>query len=147
MTDRYLDDKECIDRLMNEWRTHGSIILCYDYDNCVFDFHNRGDKFDKVIALIRKAKELGCTVIVFTSCDESRFEEIKKYLRDNNIPFDGINENAKTIPYTGRKLYYNILLDDRAGLSASYAQLKEVLLLIELNKKADLIKNKQDIDA
>lgn len=146
MTDRFINDKECINRLLGEWKTHGNLIVAYDYDNTVFDYHKRGDKFEQVIALIRQVKKLGCTVIVFTSCDESRFEDIRQFLKDNDIPCDGINENAKTIAFTGRKIYYNILLDDRAGLSASYNQLKEVAELVELNRNADRIGSRQDID-
>lgn len=146
MTDRYLSDQECIDRLLGEWNIHGNLIVAYDFDNTVSDYHKRGDKFEAVINLIRKVKKLGCTVIVFTSCDESRFPEIKQYLKDNDIPFDGINENAKSIIYTGRKIYYNILLDDRAGLSASYKQLIEVAELVELNRNAKKIGERQDID-
>lgn len=146
MTDRYLSDKECVTRLLGEWNIHGNLIVAYDFDNTVYDYHKRGDKFEKVIGLIQKCKKLGCTVIVFTSCDEGRFQEIRKFLKDHDIPFDGINENAQSVPFTGRKIYYNILLDDRAGLSASYNQLVEVLEMVELNRNEEAIKNKQDID-
>lgn len=36
------------------------------------------------------------------------------------ISIDYINKSPPYIPFTGNKIYYNIMLDDRAGLSASY---------------------------
>lgn len=146
MTDRYLNDQQCIDRLLNEFQLHGSIIVCYDYDHTVFDYGKRGDEYTDVITLLRKAKKLGCHMIVFTSCNEDRFPDIKKYLIDNDIPFDGINETPDYIPFQGRKVFSNILLDDRAGLSAAYRILNEVCEIVWLNRNADQIKKKQDID-
>lgn len=134
MTDRYLNNIECISRLLNEWEKYGLLIVAYDYDNTVFDYGNRGDKFDNVIELLRKVKKMGCHLVVFTSCNEDRFPDIKKYLNDNDIPFDSINETPDFIPFKGRKVYYNILLDDRAGLSSSYAVLNEVCELVSINR-------------
>ena len=146
MRDRYLQDQQCIDRLLNEWAFHGSIIVCFDFDNTVFDYNKRGDEYLDVITLLRKAKKLGCHLIVFTSCNEDRFPDIKKYLIDNNIPFDGINETPDYIPFQGRKVFSNILLDDRAGLSAAYRILNEVCEIVHLNRNADRIKSRQDFD-
>ncbi len=146
MTDRYLDDQQCIDRLLSEFQTHGSIIVCYDYDNTVYDYNKRGDGFPLIINLLRKAKKLGCHLIVFTSCNDDRFPEIKKYLTDNDIPFDAINETPDYIPFRGKKVYSNILLDDRSGLSAAYRILNEVCETVWLNRNAEKMKSKQDID-
>lgn len=146
MTDRYLDDKECIDRLLHEWERYGQIIVAYDYDNTVFDYGAKGDKFDNVIALLRKVKKMGCHLVVFTSCNDDRFDDIRKYLNDNDIPFDSINETPDYIPFQGRKVYYNILLDDRAGISSAYKILSEVCEIVWLNRNAHTIKSKQDID-
>lgn len=146
MTDRYLNDQECIDRLLHEWERYGGIICAYDFDHTVFDYGKRNDTYPDVIRLLRKAKSLGCHLIVFTSCNDDRFPEIRKYLTDNDIPFDGINETPDYIPFQGRKVYYNILLDDRSGLSAAYRILNEVCEIVWLNRNADKIKSKQDID-
>ena len=40
--------------------------------------------------------------------------------KDIGIEIDYINESPPYIPFTGNKVYYNIMLDDRAGLSAAY---------------------------
>lgn len=129
--DYFLNDAHCVERLFNEWKKYGSIIVAYDYDNTVFDYYQRGDTFDNVIKLLRECKAMGFHLTVFTSCNDDRFPEIKEYLTTHNIPFDGINQTPDFIPFKGRKVYYNILLDDRAGLSAAYDHLWKLIYSIK----------------
>lgn len=146
MTDRYLQDQHCIDRLLNEWEKYGSIIVAYEFDDVVYDYHGKSDKHDNVIALLRKAKKLGCHLAVFSCSESSRVPFIQKYLTDNDIPFDTINEMPSFLNFDCRKIYYNHLLDSRSSLSAAYAILNEVCEIVYLNRNADQIKSKQDID-
>ena len=53
--------------------------------------------------------------------------KVKTFLNENDIPFDSINENPPFFKSTSRKIYSNILLDDRAGLFSAYWQLKNVI--------------------
>ncbi len=133
-SDFYMNDRNCIDRLYDEYKKYGSLIVAYDYDNCVFDYYKKGRKFDKVIGLIRMCKELGFHLVVFTSCNDDRIPEIKQYLNDNNIPFHTVNETPEYIPFQGRKIYYNILLDDRSGLASAFNILETVVYQIRSDK-------------
>lgn len=146
ISDPFLDMKTCIDRLFHEWKTYGQLIIAFDYDNTVYDYYKKGYKYDKIIHLLRELKEIGCHLTVFTSCDESRFAEIREYLDKNRIPFDSINDTPDFIPFKGRKVYYNALLDDRAGLNSVYYQLKEVLFMIKMHKRGEFDTKRQDID-
>ena len=130
MSDPYLSEKACVDRLFEEWKKYGSIIVAFDFDMTVFDYHERGDVYPKVVELLRQCKALGFHLTVFTSCNDDRFEFIKGYLTENDIPFDSINETPDFIPFKGRKVYYNILLDDRAGLLSAYNQLSSLVYTI-----------------
>ncbi len=134
ISDFFMDDQNCIDRLYEEYKKYGSLIVAYDYDNLVYDYYKKGRKFDKVINLLRMCKELGFHLVVFTSCNDDRMPEIRKYLTDNDIPFHSINETPEYIPFQGRKIYFNILLDDRSGLSAAYRQLETVVYKIRGDK-------------
>jgi MoaA/NifB/PqqE/SkfB family radical SAM enzyme len=136
--DFFLDDKNCVDRLFDEWKKYGQLIVAYDFDHTVFDYSGKGYNYDAVIALIRECKKLGFHLTVFTSCNEDRIPEIISYLNSNEIPFDGINETPDYIPFRGRKIYYNILLDDRSGLSAAFNQLWEVIYKIRAHKNMEL---------
>jgi hypothetical protein len=129
--DFYLNEQNTINRLVSEWIKYGKIIIAYDFDDTVYDFHNKGRKYDDVINLLKQCKSLGAYFIVFTSCNENDYDKIRNYLAENEIPFDKINENLNFVKFTGRKVYYNILLDDRAGLSSSYKCLLQTIKIIE----------------
>lgn len=111
------------ERLRKDYIEHGSLFVAFDYDNTVFDYHNLGIKYDQIIDLLRECKSLGFTMILFTGNEGEKLERIKMDLRKRKVPFDLINENPlmKT-----RKPYYNILLDDRAGLSEAFKNLKKL---------------------
>lgn len=132
--DYFIIDKNCTDRLFDEWKKYGQLIVAYDFDNTVFDYYNKGHQFDQVIKMIRECRKLGFHLTVFTSCNDDRLLEIKDYLQKNDIPFDSVNETPDFIPFRGRKIYFNILLDDRAGLSAAYNILEEVIHRIKHHK-------------
>ena len=128
--DIFLNKDSCINRLLGEYEKHKSLIVAYDYDNTVYDFHKKGYTYDKVINLLRECKRLGFYLIVYSCSKESRYLEMKTYLNTNNIPFDSINENSPNIDFAHGKLYYNILLDDRAGLESAYIQLADTIKII-----------------
>lgn len=119
MNDRFLNPTNAYQRLKEEFLKYGKLIIAYDFDSTVYDYHHTGETYERVIDLLRRYKD-HAYLIVFTSSDEDRFEFIRGYLRENDIPFDAVNEDAPHITFTGRKLYYNIMLDDRAGLSECY---------------------------
>lgn len=125
--DPFLNQNLCIQRLIDEYERHGTLIIAFDYDNTVYDYYKKDYKFFDVIHALREAKRLGCILTVFTSCNEDRMPEIKEYLAKEKIPYDYINDTPEYIPFKGRKVYYNLLLDDRAGLSAAFEQLQSVL--------------------
>ena len=111
-------------RLKQDYLIHKSLFVAYDYDNTVFDFHGLNINYSKIIELLRTCKSLGFTLILFTGNEGEKLEVIKKDLKHRNIPFDLINENPLM---NTRKPYYNILLDDRAGLKESYNNLKKLI--------------------
>lgn len=119
----YMNHNNVGQRLVKEWIQHGKLIVAYDFDNTVFDYHGEGHNYEDVINLLRDCRRLGAYLIVFTAAEEERHVEIKMFLEKNQIPFDAINENMPGLPFKGRKIYYNILLDDRAGLESAYSAL------------------------
>lgn len=126
----FLNQEMCVSRLIDDYEKHGSIVIAYDFDNTVFDFHSNGFDYTDIISLLRELRStIECCLIVFTANDDIGF--IKSYLNKNNIPFDLINENPSFFDSKSRKIYYNILLDDRAGLLSAYLQLKELLRRIK----------------
>lgn len=125
----YLKDTSCIYRLVDEYKKYGSIVVAYDFDNTVYDYHSKGHDYVEVVRLLRAAEKAGCYLIVFTA--EEDVAKIKKILSKQNIPYDSINENPPFFKGKSGKIYYNILLDDRAGLKSAYKQLKTAIKIIK----------------
>ena len=123
--DYYLNTENTYNRLVDEYKKYSSLVVAYDFDNTVYDYHKKGLKYNNVISLLRNLKEIGCYLIIFTANEDEEF--VKKYCVDNQIPFDRINENPPFNKSSSRKIYYNILLDDRAGLKESYDFLNRLI--------------------
>lgn len=131
--DHYLDYDNVYSRLYNEWLTHGKLIIAYDFDNTVHDFHDAGHTYNNVIGLLRRCKYIGAHFIVFTANPDTYF--VRKYLSEHQIPFDTVNQNLPFIDSKGVKPYYNILLDDRAGLESAYEVLNNLCMYLERTGK------------
>lgn len=128
MKDRYMDLSETVARLMREYKEHKSLLVAFDFDNTVYDYHSTGDTFPKMENLLRTCKKVGFKLILFTSNEGQRLNKVVKYCSDQGYSPDYINESPvmKTT-----KPYYNILLDDRSGLYETYNTLVMVIQQIE----------------
>jgi hypothetical protein len=127
--DEYLVPNSSFLRLYKEYQQYGSLVIAFDFDNTVYDYHIKGGTYNNVIDLLINLKEIGCYLICFTANSNTKF--VEDYLRFCNIPFDGINENPPFFKSEMRKIYYNVLLDDRAGLSQVYQELNLLYTLIK----------------
>lgn len=132
MRSRYFSDTQCIKRLIEEYKAHKKLIVALDFDDTVFDFHKQGDTYEQVLDVVRRSQKLGFYVVLFTGSVPEKYPECIKYLLENGITVDSINQNPIPLPFGNHgKPYYNILLDDRAGLYAAYVVLETVVHLIE----------------
>lgn len=127
--DEYLKPESAFNRLLTEYRKHGSLVIGFDFDNTVHDFHKRGYTFEMVISLLQEMKEIGFKLICWTCYKDHSY--VIKYLEDNNIPFDTINTDGIPLPWETRKPYFSALLDDRAGLREVYDTLTKLVNLIK----------------
>jgi len=120
--DFYLDTQNSLNRLMEEYKQYNSLVVAFDFDDTVYDFHKKGRVYQDVMVLLRKLKSINCYLICWTGQENPEF--VAQYLKENNIPFDAINENPPFHKSTSRKVYANAYLDDRAGLQQVYQELK-----------------------
>ena len=144
ISDPFIDKKRCVDRLLREFREHGHLIIAYDYDNTVYDYHKKGYIFERVVALLRECYSLGFHLVVFTSCNEDRLPEIGRDLTKRSIPFHAINESPEYVPFKGRKVFYNHFLDDRAGLAEAVEILEDVVVKVAAELRANKALFKED---
>src|ERR1700760_2881388 len=121
MIDEYLIPNASFLRLYDEYKKYGKLVVAYDFDNTVYDFHKKGNTYTQVIELLQSLSAARCYMICFTANSDKVF--IESYLRQYYIPFDSVNENPPFFKCEERKIYYNVLLDDRAGLVQVYQEL------------------------
>lgn len=127
--DYYLNKENARKRLFEEYEKYNSLVVAFDFDNTVYDFHQNGWQFKKMIQLLRDLKSIGCYLIVFTANEEENF--VENYCQEQQIPFDAINENPPFYQSKSRKIYFNALLDDRAGLWQVYEELTKLVIKVK----------------
>lgn len=133
MMDEYLVPNLSFLRLYDEYKKYGSLVIAYDFDNTIYDFHNKGISYFQVMELLRELKRMNCVCICFTANTNETF--VRDYCKNWNIPLDKLNENPDFFKSESRKIYFNALLDDRAGLQQVY---QELTLLVNLIKKENV---------
>ena len=131
--DVYLSDYPAIQRLVREWVEHDELIIAYDYDNTVFDYHETGQTFDYMIDLLKRCDKIGAKFIVYSCSPKERHPEMRDYLKSIGLRADYINEPHVELADGSGKIFFNILLDDRAGLRSAF---------IVLDRAADVMEEK-----
>lgn len=123
--DYYLNTNNSKDRLLKEYTQYKSLVIAFDFDDTVFDFHKKGRLYTKVIKLLQDLKKINCHLICWTGQEDIVF--VENYLQQNNIPYDSINENPPFHKSNSRKIYANAYLDDRAGLKQVFEELNHLI--------------------
>lgn len=124
--DRYLAIGANEERLYQEYLKYGSLVVAFDFDDTVHDFHKTGATYLMVIRLLRELKEIGCTLVCWTAHPDPEIY-VPKFLKDNDIPYDYINEGGIPLSWPTKKPFFSALLDDRAGLESMYNDLSNVV--------------------
>lgn len=127
-----------LERLTRIYREHGSLTVACDFDNTLFDFHYEKEKtirsmhdLSEIAVLLKRLKALGCFIIIWTANEDNAF--ISQFLSHAQIPYDTINEDPPYFKGKSRKIYYNVLLDDAAGLRETYLLLCRFINAISPN--------------
>lgn len=124
MMDEYLITDASYKRLLQEYRKYGSLVIGFDFDNTVHDYHKTGATYTIIIQLLRDLKRLGCRLVCWTA--HPNHDYVNNFLIENKIPFDGINTDGVKLGWESRKPMYSALLDDRAGLIQVYNELRKL---------------------
>jgi len=131
----FMDADVQLERLIRVHQEHGGLTVAVDFDNTLYDFHYENEKsmrakydFSEIDALLRRLKAAKCFIAIWTANDDD--ELIKRILVERNIPYDAINENPPYFKSESRKIYYNVLLDDAAGLRETYLLLHRFIRAI-----------------
>lgn len=119
-------------RLLTEWKAHGKLIIALDFDDTIYPFNQDGeehiDRYDSLVSLLVSCQVIGATIIINTASSQDRYPFILKYCKELGLDIHGINTNLPGLKYgNSGKVYANIYLDDRAGLSEATEMLEVAL--------------------
>ena len=133
MSDPFLSNRNATERLMQEYKKHKKLIIAVDFDDTIFDFHGHGNKHGTVISLLKRAQNLGFYLVIFTASAPERYDLIRQYCESVGLKIASINQNPIPMIYGNHgKIYFNILLDDRAGLESAFESLLKVVEFAEI---------------
>lgn len=124
-----IDSNFLLQRLIEQYQKQDRIIIAYDFDDTVSPCYCAN--CTEVQSVLRMSKEnLNAYFIVYTS--NPNHEKIKQFLDYEQLPYDAINQNAPFVPFNNPedKLFYNIFLDDKAGLGEAVRTLKTLNRLV-----------------
>lgn len=130
--DPYFSEERCVRRLLSWYKEHGNLIVGFDFDDTIYDYHKKGYKYTRVINLLRRCKTLGFKLVMTSVCKDMDEASRKiEMTRGMGISYPiGIGSMD-----VSKKPYVNILLDDKAGLGQAYEILKCVVNKIEKCRK------------
>ncbi len=131
ISDPYFDTELCAQKLFEQYKKHNDLLIAYDFDDTLHDYHKKGFEFPKVVEILRECSELGLTMILYTGNEDIR--SIREYLKSQSIRTDYLN--CSPIESHKKKPYFNLLLDNNAGLGQAYEILRLTLDRIKSNKK------------
>ncbi len=115
------------DKLSKIFKAHGNIYLAIDFDDTIFDWKNKGYECDYVVDLVKRCQDkLNAKILLYTCRQGEALEEAVKYCESVKINLYGVNDNPD-YPKNGSKMYYNVLLDDKACLPETCAVLEALL--------------------
>lgn len=119
MNNPYRNIEARVSKLLNQYKTHGRLIIGVDFDFTIYDPINNV-VYDDIVDLLKKVQTKGHILCSWSAnLDESL---VRKIWQDNGLTIDYYNESPA---FKGnRKPHFNILLDDIVGLN-------EAILILE----------------
>lgn len=98
-------------RLCEEFKKHKTLFIAFDFDNTVLDYQTK-EPYKDTIDLLVLLGNLHMKLILYTCGDH--IPEKLAFCAEHKIPVTYINSNPE-VDFGPGKVYFNALLDDRAG--------------------------------
>lgn len=124
-SDTFFSNDRAIERLIHDYKEHQNLIVAYDFDDTVKP-SKPNNSCDIVIKLLQICSKLQFTMICFTvRSGQSDIGMVKDTCKSLGIACNYINEDCIQFkeemenPQCAHKIFYNIFLDDRAGLESA----------------------------
>ena len=114
-------------KLINIYNEHGAIIVGCDFDDTVYPFSNNKfieDRCEVVKALLIELRD-HIKICLYTVSDPETLQYKSHIMRLYGLDPDFINDSPVGPWKDSKKLFFNILLDDKAGLNEAIEILTE----------------------
>lgn len=113
-----------VEKLLNVYRTHGKIIVGLDFDDTIFPLDDSQEEICRRVRTLIELLKDHITICLYTVADNQAIKYKLALMKFWDISPDFINESPIKLG-NGDKPYFNILLDDKAGLPYTYELLRE----------------------
>lgn len=122
------NEERCARRLLWEYQHYDHIIVGIDFDNTIKPVKS-DSSCEEILELLRRcSNDPKIILCLWTICPDGEGQKKFEYCKSQGIKIDYLNESPFLIgEWKGKKQYFNVLLDDRAGLESAYNNLKYVL--------------------
>lgn len=121
-----------VQRLVDEWRKHGKLIIAVDFDDTLEPFNVASmEECDELMQYLVSIQDK-LHIIIWTASDPARYLYIKSYCKGRGLNVVGVNVPAiEGLKYgTPSKPYFNLLIDDRAGKEEAINNLKQAYNIV-----------------
>lgn len=120
------------------------MIIAIDFDGTLHSgkWPQIGAPTPYAIEMMKKLKEDGHYLIIWTCREGERQTEMVNWLLEKEVPFDRVNEHesssVKQYGYASRKVYAHLYIDDKkVGGLPRWDEIYEEVCLLEANYKAN----------
>lgn len=113
-----------IAKLNEVYTQHGKIIIGVDFDDTIFPLNSKYEDICSNVRLLLREAKVYSTICLYTVADEQSIKYKVELMRLWGIEPDYINESPIKLG-NGVKPYFNLLLDDKAGLHQAFEVLKQ----------------------
>lgn len=112
-------DNVKLEKLLNAFDAHGKIIVGVDFDDTIFALDKRYTLLCAEVRALLKAVKPDAVICLYTVADNQSLQYKLELMKLWGIEPDFINESPVKLG-NGVKPFFNILLDDKAGLVEAY---------------------------
>ena len=132
VADPYCNQHRAAERLYAEYTKYGNLIIGVDFDDTIYDCHANDYVFPATTDVLKEAQALGCKLCVWTANADKAL--VHSVWADLGLTINYYNESPIKFHDDQVKPYFNLLLDDRAGLGDALYSLITVIVLIKANR-------------
>ena len=125
----FLREHSQFSNLLNTYKKYGKLIIAVDFDDTIRDYITGEINWD--ICNLIKRWVPHAEIIIWSCRTEEDYDFIWSVCAEAGFVPNRINEQSPISGYDSRKVFANVILDDKAGLKEVYNTLTELIDYID----------------